>query len=122
MSSQEPQHITADQVDNATKSANPSAPGLNITVSVPETVEIKLVNANALTDFEIWIYISSLLSNVVVGFWIACVQNSETKLDSYLRWTSIVFTILFIVAIIVAIMKRRQLSNKSKSYKIRQGV
>lgn len=111
-------HVTSDPNSKQSTGSNPLAGGLNISVSIPESVDIKLVNASALTDFEIWIYISSLLSNAVVGFWISYAQNTVKETDKILFWNSIIFTTLFGLSIAVAIYKRFQLSKKSKKYSI----
>lgn len=112
------EHVKPDPNSSQKSGSNPLAGGLNISVSIPESVDIKLVNASALTDFEIWIYISSFLSNAVVGFWISYAQNTNQVIDKNLFWNSIVFTVLFSMAIFVAIYKRFQLSKKSKKYTI----
>jgi nitric oxide reductase large subunit len=115
-------HVTSENVGTAQQSSNPLSDGLNITVSVPESVDIKLVNASALTDFEIWIYISSILSNAVVGFWISDAQNTVTTSEKILWWISLVFSLLFGISLLVAFLKRLQLSRKSKKYTIKNEV
>lgn len=111
-------HVTSENVGHANIGNNPIADALNITVSIPESVDIKMVNASALTDFEIWIYISSLLSNAVIGFWVSYAQNTVIATNKLLCWISIVFSLLFLISIFVAFMKRRELSKKSKTYSI----
>lgn len=49
-------------------SDNPFAKGLNVTVSVPQTVEVRMVDAAALSDYEVLFFISSILGSAVVGF------------------------------------------------------
>lgn len=122
MTENQNKHVTSENVGSGKQSSNPLSDGLNITVSVPESVDIKLVNASALTDFEIWIYISSILSNAVVGFWISYAQNTVETSEKILWWISIVFSILFGVSLLVAFLKRLQLSKKSKKYSIKNEV
>lgn len=111
-------HITSDNVKPGIPGGNPISSPFNITVSIPESIDIKMVDASALTDFEIWIYISSLLSNLAIGFWISFSLNIEPKLDRVLTWVSGSFTILFVVAILVAKYKRRLLSKKTRKFSV----
>ena len=111
-------HVTSESVGQANPRSNPLSGALNITVSIPESIDIKMVDASALTDFEIWIYISSLLSNFAIGFWISYSQNIEPKLDRILFWVSCSFSLLFIASIIVAIYKRTLLSKKTRKFSV----
>lgn len=92
--------------------SNPLATGLNVLVSVPETIEIKMVEASTLGDYEIWILIASILASAVVGFVVAYVQ--DTNQDSLL-YTGIVFGVLFVIAFAMAVFKRHKLRSKSRS-------
>ena len=52
-------------------SDNPFGDALDVTVSIPETLEIKMVDATVLSDYEVWQFISSILGAAVVGFAVA---------------------------------------------------
>jgi len=60
----EPEHVEANR--GSEPSDNPLARGLNITVSIPETVEIRTVNASVLADYEVW---SSYLPSCLMRLW-----------------------------------------------------
>ena len=98
---------------------NPLGNELNILVSLPESLEIKMVNASILSDYEIWIFISSVLSSVMSGFWVSFSQTTEVAVKTILLWNSIIFTVLFGVAVIVAFSRRKKLNEKSKSVKMK---
>lgn len=98
---------------------NPLGNELDIMVSIPETLEIKMVNASILSDYEIWFFISSVLASVMVGFWVAKIQNVVKEIDSILFWNSVVFTLLFIFATITAFIRRKKLNEKSKTIKLK---
>lgn len=108
-----------EQINNdlskSSLSANPLAQSLNFTVSIPETIEVKMVDASILADYEIWFFISSILASAVMGFLVAFFQDT-TKL--ILLYNDIVFLLLFIVAVVFAITKRNKLRNKSKTFKL----
>ena len=96
--------------------SNPLAEHLNITVSLPETIQVKMVDARVLEDYEIWFFISSLLFAVVVGFGVPFLQSCETAAgaNTMLAANTGVFIILFGVSLIVALRKRHSLKCKSK--------
>ena len=116
-----------DNLDNKSpegtkpKSGTESNPldAFDIMVSIPDKLEIKMVNASILSEYEIWIFISSLLSNAVIGFWVAYATNTNVVTNVILLWNSIIFTILFIVTLFVALRKRYLLSKKSKTIKLK---
>jgi hypothetical protein len=99
---------------------NPLAGGLSISVYVPETIEIKMVDASVLSAYEIWVFIASILASTTVGFWVAYTQALDSKLPTvpYILHTTQVFGGLFIISAITAFTKRRILSRKSKSVKL----
>jgi len=98
---------------------NPLA-GIDITVSVPETVDIKLVDARTLTDYEIWITIFTILASITTGFWVSFSGNTIPEKESLLIVISFVFTGLTIISFIIACIKRRTLRKKSKTYNLPQ--
>lgn len=98
---------------------NPVADGMSIVVSIPETIDIRMVDAALFSDFELWSYIASITSSVSVGFWVSYVQNADLATDKILLWVSICFTILFAFSTIVAMMKRARVKAKSKKIRLR---
>jgi len=97
-------------------SSNPFAP-FNVTVLVPEKIEIKMVDASALGEYEIWVFFASLLSNGVVGFFIAWRQalDSNSPSGTSYFWSFILFLLLFIAAFGRAIWRRIVLQRRSKT-------
>jgi len=105
--------------NNSQGEQNPLADAFNIMVSIPDKLEIKMVNASILSDYEVWIFISSLISNGAIGFWVSYATNTNTAIDKFLFWNSILLTILLFVALFVALRKRYQLNKKSKDIKLK---
>jgi hypothetical protein len=99
--------------------SNPLGDAFDISVSIPDKVEIKMVNASILSDYEVWIFISSLISNAVIGFWVAYSTNTNVNSASVLFWNSLIFTALFVITLVFALRKRYQLSKKSKSINLK---
>lgn len=102
-------------------SENPIGDQFNVVVSVPHSVQIRMVNASALGDYEIWVFIASLLSNAVVGFLVAYLQASDVKAPSTssLGWSLLIFVVLFLLSLAMAIGKRNSLSKKGRDIKLR---
>ena len=75
--------------------SNPLANQFNVVVSVPQAVNVKLVDASLLSEFEIWMYLSSVLLNISTGFWVSYTQNTVDTVDKILLWTALCFTGLF---------------------------
>ena len=102
---------------------NPLARGLSVTVSIPETVEIRMVDASVLADYEVWIFISSILSSAVIGFLVAYFQSASAPNGAnggtYLAVVAGVFAILFVVSLMMALSKRERIRKKSKDIKLR---
>ncbi len=103
---------------------NPLMKSLNITLSVPEVIEIKMVDATALSDYEIWFFISSLLFGFFTAFvvpFIQSLQSSSSNIDWLLGGNTLAFFLLFAVSVFVALLKRRKLQRKSKSVELKVG-
>jgi hypothetical protein len=117
----EPTHDDVDSFEGSPATENPVSDSFNIVVSVPEQINIKMVDASTLADYEVWIFIASILSNAVVGFLVAYSQAIDAKSSStsYIGWTAIVFIALLILAIGTALWKRTQLRKKSRDIKLK---
>ena len=87
------------------------ARALTVNVSVPETLEVPLIEASVLADYEAWFFIASVLVNAVVGFLVAGLEGKSISLLT----TALVFSILFAVALIMAMVKRHKLRGRRKT-------
>ncbi|HIF9499395.1 TPA: hypothetical protein ACX6SJ_003919 [Photobacterium damselae] len=102
------------------RTSNPLASASNITVTVPESVAVKLVDASALGDYEIWSLLTSILSSAVVGFVVAFLQADSSQKGLYGSVTGI-FALLMIICAIMVIVKRNRLFNNTKTLKFSVG-
>lgn len=94
---------------------NPIATALTVSVSVPEAIEIKMVDASVLTDYEMWFFLSSILASTVIGFATVWIQEDFNPTFGSI---SVVFLVLFICTISMTLWKRQQLRSKSKSVQL----
>ncbi len=105
--------------DEANPESPPSSAGfaerLNRLVSVPETIEIELVNSATLDEYEFRAYLSSVLATVVIGFFFAIVQSGPSF---PMIFCGIVSAVLFGFCAKSARDKRRQLKQKAKKIRL----
>lgn len=103
---------------------NPVHDAFNISVLVPDEITIRMVDASALADYEVWFFLSSLLSSAFIGFLIPYLQARDAANPSatHLFWMTVLMGILFLVAFCMAIGKRRSLRRKGRSMKLKTSV
>jgi hypothetical protein len=98
-----------DQMDNPSPEG-----GIEVTLSVPASIEVKMVNAATLEDYEVWFFLSSLAGSAFSGFLVATLQATEEKRLSWLLFT-VFIGLLFIVFIYQTFTKRNRLKKTSKT-------
>lgn len=110
-----------EQFNNAPPSDNPDGPFTDVIVNIPQNITVRMVNAIALDDYEIWVFISSLICNFFVGFAVAYFQALEAKSANvaYIGWTTLAFAALTLVALFVALRKRMSLREKGKDIRLK---
>jgi hypothetical protein len=114
----------ADETESGPITANPLGSGFDFRLSMPE-VEVRMINAATLGDYEVWIYVASLSFSAVTGFFVAYLQSfsklpsgKEVSDSSYLV-IAVVFFLLFTAFAIRATMLRRKLTQNTKTYRMR---
>ncbi|MFP3559721.1 hypothetical protein SB861_55425, partial [Paraburkholderia sp. SIMBA_049] len=72
-------------------------------------------------DYEIWIFIASVISNAAVGFSVALYQaiDSKSSTVSYACWTAAMFWLLFAISAGTAFRKRSSMQKKGKDIKLK---
>ena len=113
----------ADAVEalpTAASESNPLAGSSELMISVPETVEVRLVDAGVLSDYEVWALVSSILSSTVVAFAVAWLQAPDDGGGAYFA-NATVFGILLIVAGTTTYAKRGRLNSGVKRLRFRIG-
>ena len=102
------------QSEHAKRNLKNAQGAFTLRLSVPRKIDVALVNASVLSDYEAWIFIASLLANAVVGFFVAAVTNK----DGLLATIGVVFSILCATAIKMAFYKRRQIRSGRRRLKL----
>nr|WP_225777344.1 hypothetical protein [Pseudomonas sp. Marseille-Q3773] len=115
-------HVDPSTLKPSPPTQNPNtSDAFNVIVSIPDNIEIRMVDASALGDYEVWIFIASLVSNFVIGFFVAYVQ--EAKISSptapYIGWTTFGFFVLFAISVAMAIAKRMAMRKKGRKISLK---
>jgi len=105
-------------------SSNPLGEDLDFSLSVPP-IEVRMVNAAALEDYEIWFLTSSIVGSAAIGFLVAFIQSfhedrpGNNHGDVTLLIVCLVFTVLLGIAAGRAIILRRRIKSQSKTYSMK---
>ncbi len=94
---QEPQDISLPVTPDDVATRNPLE-GMGVNVFMP-ALELRLVNASALEDYEIWFGATSILAAAAVGFFAAFIQSTEknaTGAGTHHDSTLLLVTLLFL--------------------------
>lgn len=116
-----PKHDEVESFKGSPSSDNPAEDPFNVVISVPEIIHVKMVDASALSDYEVWIFIASVISNAAVGFSVALYQaiDSKSSTVSYACWTAAMFWLLFAISAGTAFRKRSSMQKKGKDIKLK---
>ena len=115
-------HDEVEQYKGSAPSENPAATdSFNIVVSVPDVINIRMVDASTLADYEVWMFISSILSSAAIGFIVAYFQAVDAKSSaaSYAGYTSLMFVVLFLTTFATALRKRHSLKKKGRDIQLK---
>lgn len=97
---------------------NPIGKELQVEVSIPKKFEVKMVDASSLGDYELWVFIASLLCKFLVGFVVAYISNTIKDREPLYLSITIMLCILFILSTIMVFVKRRKMTIEKKIIKL----
>jgi hypothetical protein len=118
MSDLPPRHIDATEEPTEPPSENPYRMPFGISMSFPEVVVIKMVDATALTDYEFAVLMSSIFASATVGFFVAYLQSSPPQDSRLYGIVAIVFALCFVGFLVWAITKRRKMTARSRTLEL----
>lgn len=101
---------SAERLPSAEAGENPLARSIDLTVSVPKTLRVEMVEASTLGDYEVWIFIASLLASAFTGVVVAAFQ---TKPHGPFAVVAGVFGALMLVALRMVRTKRSAIRRES---------
>jgi hypothetical protein len=111
-----PQHDEVETFENDESASNPEAQDFSISVSIPENIEIDMVDARSLDDYEIWGVVTSVMLSLFSGFLIACVQETETRAFKIFVIITVILGLLLLGSIALALIKRKFLKSKGRKF------
>ena len=108
-------------------SQNPMYNGLNVNLKIPENIDITMVEAKSLGDFELWMFLVSLMSNFVVGFvvaWLSAPDSTTTNPSYKTIYGNISLCFIFLFLIFGGILgyKVWQMHKSKKTIKTKLSV
>jgi hypothetical protein len=112
--------LVASASPSAPTSPNPFAQAASVYISVPESVEIRLVDATALSEYEVWSLMTSVLWSAVLGFGVAFAQSEPAKAPPFF-WITVVLAFLMLITGIRAFIHRRRLWSAQRKVSFRLG-
>lgn len=118
-STQRPQHDEVEQYANSAASQEPHDSGLNVLVSIPRSIEVKMVDATNLADYEIWLFGSSALLSVVTGFLVAYMQEEVPAVAKVLGIAVLIFLGLFGLCLTMTFVKRYAVRRKGRTFRVK---
>ncbi|MBU0482873.1 MAG: hypothetical protein KKG47_17415 [Proteobacteria bacterium] len=114
-----PQHDEVEQYQNAEATQEPRDSGLNVLVSIPRSIEVKMVDATNLSDYEIWFFGSGALLSVLTGFLVAYIQEDVPAVSKVLGIATLVFLALFVMCLIMTFVKRYAVRRKGRTFRVK---
>jgi membrane protein DedA with SNARE-associated domain len=111
-----------DTTTNDQTTENPFASSFAFQLTVPP-IEVEMVNASGLSDYEVWLFVASLVFSFTVGFFVAYAQSFHTvgtrqESDRTFLVVAILFLILFFVFFGRALTIRWRLRKNARTYKM----
>ena len=80
--------------EKANNISNPIGDEVMVEVAMPKSFKIKMVEASKLTEFKVWGLISSIISNIFMGFLVSAITNTNQGSQSLLNWITGVFALM----------------------------
>ena len=94
---------------------NPIGNEVYVEVSMPERFDIKMVEASSLNDYELWVFIASLICNFLVGFVVATISNANEQTQALYIFIDIMFAIFFVISIVLVFKRRNKMAIAKKA-------
>ena len=120
--SKPPRHDEIEQYRDAPPGEAPPEPGFNVAIQVPETIEIRMVEASALADYEIWFFATSCSFTLAVAFGVAYVQEEAVRSSKILLIVTAIFAVVFVACLIMTLLRRARMTRKFRNIYLKTGA
>lgn len=98
--------------------SNPLASNLHVRLSMPDAIDIEIVEASRLKEYELWAGFASFMLNFLVGFVVAAATNSVPERAALLWTISGIFVALFVITLLLALKFRKKIGNAVQTVKM----
>lgn len=109
-----PAHDEVESFNDSSSQSTSESDNISISLSIPSEIEVALVDARALGDFELWSYISGVIMSLSSGFIVAFAQEQDAKTKSLMGIVALIFSVMFVGSIVMMLVKRFQMKKKKK--------
>ena len=114
-----PQHDEIEQYAQSESGQEPPSGDFNILVSIPESIEVRMVDATTLSDYEIWFFGAGAVLSLFTGFLVAYIQEADAKTGKALGVAAIVLAAIFVGCLAMTLVKRHSLRKKGRVVRLR---
>lgn len=112
--------MTQEASDKSAATGNPLAHGVSVSVTMPGEITIRMVDASALNDYELWVFLASSALSVFSGFLVATIQaySANDRIALPMTFMSLVLLVTIIAFGWKAISVRRKITTPGKSFNL----
>jgi Flp pilus assembly protein TadB len=114
-----PKHVEVQHSSIPATSQNQYEAPFAVSISFPEAVTIKMVDASALRDYELGLFLSSATFGVFVGFIVAYFQVPPTESGTIFLINAAIFGLIASAFFWWAMCKRKKMSARSRAFKLK---
>ncbi len=114
-----PEHDEVESFLKTEAGQEPTPGDFDISLSLPATIEIRMVDASILSDYEIWSFCSSGLLSFLVGFVVAWTQEKEPHASKILGCVCVIFGLFFIACLVMSLVKRHTMRKKERTVRLK---
>ena len=112
------EQIDVDEISHSEDSQDNTSGDFNISLFVPENIEIRMVDATQLGQYEIWFSGTAVILSVAVSFIMAWILDANPDTKPILGGVSLIFLALFGFFRIMTLVTRHALKKKGKVVKL----
>ena len=112
------EQIDVDEISHSEDSQDNTSGDFNISLFVPENIEIRMVDATQLGQYEIWFSGTAVILSVAVSFIMAWILDANPDTKPILGGVSLIFLALFGFFLIMTLVTRHALKKKGKVVKL----
>ena len=112
------EQIDVDEISPSEDSPDNTSGDFNISLFVPENIEIRMVDATQLGQYEIWFSGATVILSVAVSFITAWFLDTNPDTKPILGIVSLIFLAIFVFFLVMMLVTRHALQKKGTVVKL----